>query len=201
MPADRRYDLLRDVDLLVAPHRPSLETRLALRTRFLDALAAGTPVVATEGGAVARLLAEHHAGWVVPPEDPAALAAALEEALATGDAVGRVPAAGEPEGAAGRPAGAAGGTGEPGSAADRRSGAHELVALFAWERVLAPLVRFCRDPRPDPTKERFAFRPPTVAPADRAAFRLRRWWRRYRRYRRQRRHGRRRVGQSGEAER
>src|SRR6185503_6770556 len=26
VPAERRYDLLRDVDLLVAPHRPSLET-------------------------------------------------------------------------------------------------------------------------------------------------------------------------------
>jgi hypothetical protein len=37
VPAARRYDLLRDVDLLAAPHRPSLETRLSLRTRFLDA--------------------------------------------------------------------------------------------------------------------------------------------------------------------
>ncbi len=56
VPAERRYDLLRDVDLLVAPHRPSLETRLSLRTRFLDALAAGCPVVTSEGGAMSRLL-------------------------------------------------------------------------------------------------------------------------------------------------
>jgi glycosyltransferase involved in cell wall biosynthesis len=79
--AERRYDLLRDVDLLVAPHRPSLETRLSLRTRFLDALAAGCPVVTSEGGAMSRLLAEHHAGWVAPPGDAAALAQALAEAL------------------------------------------------------------------------------------------------------------------------
>lgn len=147
VPAERRYDLLRDVDLLVAPHRPSLETRLALRTRFLDALAAGTPVVATAGGALARLLVEHGAGWVVPPEDPAALAAALTAALAT-------PASTAPTG-----------------------GARELVARFAWERALAPLVAFCIEPRADPTKERFAFRPPTVAPADGFGFRLRRWLR------------------------
>jgi len=81
VPAERRYDLLRDVDLLVAPHRPSLETRLSLRTRFLDALAAGCPVVTSEGGAMSRLLAEHHAGWIAPPGDAPALARALAEAL------------------------------------------------------------------------------------------------------------------------
>lgn len=81
VPAERRYDLLRDVDLLVAPHRPSLETRLSLRTRFLDALAAGCPVVTSEGGAMSRLLAEHHAGWIAPAGDAPALARALTEAL------------------------------------------------------------------------------------------------------------------------
>ena len=88
VPAERRYDLLRDVDLLVAPHRPSLETRLSLRTRFLDALAAGCPVVTSEGGAMSRLLAEHRAGWMAPPGDAPALARALAEAL---DDPGRPP--------------------------------------------------------------------------------------------------------------
>jgi hypothetical protein len=60
---------------------------------------------------------------------------------------------------------------DPGS---RQAGARELVAAFRWDRVLAPLVRFCLDPRVDPTKERFAQRPATVAPPDRLAFRLRR---------------------------
>ena len=56
----------------------------------------------------------------------------------------------------------------------RQAGARELVAAFRWDRVLAPLVRFCLDPRVDPTKERFAQRMATVAPPDRLAFRLRR---------------------------
>ena len=77
VPAARRYDLLRDVDLLVAPHRPSLETRLSLRTRFLDAAAAGCPAVTTAGGAMSRLLERYGAGWTVPAGEPAALAAAL----------------------------------------------------------------------------------------------------------------------------
>ena len=146
VPSDRRYDLLRDVDLLVAPHRPSLETRLSLRTRFLDALAAGCPVVTSEGGTLSRLLREADAGWVVPPGDPAALAAAIEEAL-----------------------------GPPGPRAGR---AAALARRFAWERVLEPLVAFCREPRRDPTREEFAFRPATVAPPDPLGFRLRRKLRR-----------------------
>jgi glycosyltransferase involved in cell wall biosynthesis len=152
VPAERRYDLLRDVDLLVAPHRPSLETRLSLRTRFLDALAAGCPVVTSEGGAMSRLLAEHRAGWVVTSGDAAALARALAEALE-----------------------------DPHS---RLAGARELAAAFRWDRVLAPLVRFCRAPLADATKERFAARPATVAPPDRLAFRLRRKLRVWRDHRR-----------------
>jgi len=147
--ADRRFDLLRDVDVLAAPHRPSLETRLSLRTRFLDALAAGCPVVTSEGGAMSRLLAEHRAGWVAPPGDAAALARCLEEALGGGEEV-----------------------------AVRRRGAVALAAELRWERALAPLVRFCRAPRVDPTKERFAWRPPTVVPPDPLPLRVRRGLRR-----------------------
>jgi glycosyltransferase involved in cell wall biosynthesis len=142
VPAERRYDLLRDVDVLVAPHRPSLETRLSLRTRFLDALAAGCPVVTSEGGAMSRLLTEHRAGWVAPPGDAAALARLLADALD--------------------------------HPASRQEGARELLAAFRWDHALAPLVRFCREPRIDPTKERFVHRPATVAPPDRLAFRVRR---------------------------
>lgn len=79
LPAARRYDLLRDVDVLAATHQPSLETRLSLRTRFLDAMAAGCPVLTADGGAMSRLIREHQAGWVVPPGDATAVAAALAE--------------------------------------------------------------------------------------------------------------------------
>ena len=145
VPAERRFDLLRDVDLLVSPHRPGLETDLALRTRFLEALAAGCPVVASAGGTVARRLLEHDAGWVVPPGDAGALTAALDEVLAGG---ARVEA--------------------------RRARGRQLAAEYRWDLALAPLVEFLRAPQVDATKERFAFRPATVAPPDRLAFRIRR---------------------------
>ncbi len=146
VPAERRYDLLRDVDLVVAPHTPSLETRLSLRTRFLDALAAGCPVITSEGGTMSRLLREHGAGWVVPTQNAQALTHALGEVLK----------ADEP------------------TLQARRNGARELLRAFSWDRALAPLLRFCREPRRDETKDRFAWRPETVAPPDPFPFRLKR---------------------------
>jgi glycosyltransferase involved in cell wall biosynthesis len=121
---DRRYDLLRDMDVLAALHRPGLETSFAVRTRFLEAFAAGCPVVATDGGVVAGLMREHGAGWVVPPGDVDAVARALVEAV------------------------------EPGRNAARVEAGRALAARFDWERVLEPLVTFCRAPVVDVTRAR-----------------------------------------------
>jgi GT2 family glycosyltransferase/glycosyltransferase involved in cell wall biosynthesis len=134
---DRRYDLLRDVDVLVALHQPGLETSLSLRTRFLEAFATGCPVIVTDGGVIAGLLREHPAGVTVPPGDTDAVARALREVL---------------EGA---------------PPAERAPAARALAARFDWERVLAPLVAFCRAPLRDATKDEFAVRltPAPAAPA------------------------------------
>ena len=150
LPAERRFDLLREVDLVVATHRPSLETRLSLRTRFLDALAAGCPVIATEGGGMSRLLAEHDAGWVVPPEDPPAVAAALRSVL-----------------------------GDPVLVERRRQSGHRLLAQFGWAQSLAPLVRFLEAPTVDASKSTFGFQPHAHVPPDGLGFRLRRAVRRW----------------------
>src|SRR5688500_20132017 len=45
----------------------------------------------------------------------------------------------------------------------RRAAGRQIAATFAWERMLAPLVEFCREPWRDPTRDRFAFKPETVA--------------------------------------
>ena len=146
IPAARRYDLLREVDVLVATHTLTLETRLSLRTRFLDALAAGCPVVTSTGGGMSRLLEHFDAGWVAPPGDAEAVARALREAVTDEEKI-----------------------------AARRAGGERLLESFRWEKVLAPLLEFCRTPKLDGTKEEFAFRPETQAPPDGLAFRLRRF--------------------------
>jgi len=149
VPAERRYDLWREVDVLVATHRYSLETYLSLRIRFLDALVSGCLVVTNEGGTISRLLREYRAGWVVPPEDPAAVLDAFREIRAGG---------------------------EPAQA--RRRAARELLKEFSWDRVLEPLVAFCRAPAVDPTKKALPVRLPVVASPDDFGFRVRGWLKR-----------------------
>ncbi len=59
----------------------------ALPISIVEAMAAGLPVIATDVGDCADLLSYGKCGWVVPPESPAALAAALHEVLTEPDLV------------------------------------------------------------------------------------------------------------------
>ena len=60
----------------------------------------------------------------------------------------------------------------------RKWAGRELLASFSWDRVLEPLIRFCREPKLDGTKTQFAANVPTRAPADPLMFRARRKLRR-----------------------
>ena len=63
-------------DVVVLPYR-----RIDQSGVLFAALALGRPLVATRVGGFAEVVEQHGAGLVVPPEDPAALAAALIEVL------------------------------------------------------------------------------------------------------------------------
>ncbi len=115
---DRQNHLL-DADCGVTTHFEHVETTFAFRTRVLDYLWADLPVVTTDGDSFADLVRQEQLGVVVPAEDPEALARALERVLYDEEFA---------------------------------AGCRERIAAvrerFTWESVMAPLVEFCRDPRP-----------------------------------------------------
>ncbi|HHQ47952.1 MAG TPA: glycosyltransferase, partial [Acidobacteria bacterium] len=120
-PGAERFVLPQLADLAVVTHRPGLEALLSLRTRLVDLLWLGVPVIATEGGAMSRVLRETGAGVLVPPGDAARLAEAVLGLLADPKRRGAAARAGRTW------------------AAGRR-----------WEQVAEPLLRFAEAPWRDP---------------------------------------------------
>lgn len=123
VPYDERGGWLLESDVGISSHRDHLETRFAFRTRVLDYLWAGLPVVATRGDTLADLVESHGLGVTVPPQDPAALAAGLAAVL--GDA-SRLAAA--------------------------REAVRALAPAYRWDTSVLPLARFCAIPGGGPDR-------------------------------------------------
>jgi len=118
---DDRQNYLLDSDVGVSTHLQHVETQFSFRTRILDYLWAGLPIVATSGDTFAGILREHGLGLVVPPEDVDALTDALRRLL-DDDAL----------------------------AQSCRDAIATYVPGATWSAALQPLIRFCRSPRRAP---------------------------------------------------
>jgi glycosyltransferase involved in cell wall biosynthesis len=81
-------DVMWAFDLYVLPSR--LE---GFPATIVEAMLAGVPIVATDVGSVREQLRDGETGWIVVPEDPAALAHAITSALADRDLAAGVAAA------------------------------------------------------------------------------------------------------------
>ncbi|NUT54145.1 MAG: glycosyltransferase [Saccharothrix sp.] len=119
VPYHDRQNWLLDADAGVTTHFEHVETTFAFRTRVLDYLWAGLPIVTTDGDSFADLVRREGLGVVVPSEDADALAGALERVLYDADFAA--------------------------ACVERIAAVRER---FTWENVLAPLTGFCRNPRP-----------------------------------------------------
>jgi glycosyltransferase involved in cell wall biosynthesis len=119
VPYEARHNVLLDAEIGVSGHLPHVETLLAYRTRILDYIWAGLPVVTTEGDALGDLVAAEGLGAVVPPSDPEAVAAALRSLLL-----------------------------EPAQAAEARRNVQAVAPSMRWSAALRPFLDFCAAPRP-----------------------------------------------------
>ncbi len=114
---DDRAGFLMESDLAVLAAGDDLETRLSFRTRLLDCLWAGLPMVVTEGDFFAELIRRRNLGRVVPVGDDRAMARAI---LALLDDEARL--------------------------ARLKENLARTAAEFTWDKVLAPLVEYCAGP-------------------------------------------------------
>jgi glycosyltransferase involved in cell wall biosynthesis len=118
VPYADRWRYLIEADLGLSTHRDHLETRLSFRTRMLDYVWTGLPIVCTDGDVFASLVADRGLGRVVRPGDTEGLASAIERLIDDKDERARC-----------------------------RRRLLEVAEEFRWHRVVAPLARFCDAPR------------------------------------------------------
>jgi glycosyltransferase involved in cell wall biosynthesis len=78
-PYDERQNDLLDATCGVSTHFDNAETRFSFRTRLLDCIWSGLPMIVTDGDHFATLVHSQGLGYVVPPKDEQALAEAIEK--------------------------------------------------------------------------------------------------------------------------
>ena len=74
-------DLLAEADIALAPFTPFFPGKGGSPMKLFEYMAAGKAIIASETGQVGEVLSDGETGLLVPPEDPSALAAALERLL------------------------------------------------------------------------------------------------------------------------
>lgn len=79
IPYDERENYLLDADIGVSTHFEHLETRFSFRTRLLDYIWAGLPIVATQGDVFGEFIEKHQIGIAVPPNNSQKIADAIEK--------------------------------------------------------------------------------------------------------------------------
>jgi glycosyltransferase involved in cell wall biosynthesis len=118
VPFEERVAYFADADIGISTHGDHIESRFSFRTRMLDYIWAGLPIVASEGDAFAELIEHRSLGKVVESGNPEAIAQAIEDLLFT-----------------------------PGLIETTKENVKAVRAEFAWDVTLAPLVAFCAKPQ------------------------------------------------------
>jgi glycosyltransferase involved in cell wall biosynthesis len=133
---DDRQNYLLDADIGITTHFDHLETTFSFRTRVLDYLWAGLPVVSTRGDHFGALVEQRGLGAAVQEKDVQGLRDALARLLT-----------------------------DPAAASAARAAVAAVREEYTWPKALAPLLAFARDPRPAPDRQAgaVAVRPPGMS--------------------------------------
>ena len=146
VPYKERQNYLLEADVGVSLHLDHIETRLSFRTRLLDYIWAGLPIVTTRGDCMSELVEQYDLGKVVDYEDVEQVTETLLELLDTPDL---------------REA--------------YRPNFEKVRDQFTWERVVDPLTNFCANPHFAPDRGALGSRRQSAYPGQ-GAIGLTPWW-------------------------
>lgn len=118
VPYAERGSVLLEADAGFMAHHETLESRFAFRTRALDTLWAGRPILCTRGDVLAERVEAERLGLAVAPGDVAGWVAAFQRLAA-----------------------------EPGFAAGCRARVEAVRPTLSWEAAAGPLVDYMQAPR------------------------------------------------------
>lgn len=116
-PYSERHNYLLEADIGASLHLEHIETRFAFRTRMLDYIWAGLPVVATRGDVLGQMLADRGLAHLVEPRDVDGVAQALLTMLEN-----------------------------PHLRQESGVEFAGLAAAYEWNQVAQPLLNFCLNP-------------------------------------------------------
>lgn len=117
IPYEERVNYLLDADLAVSAHFDLPETRFSFRTRILDYLWAGLPILTTGGDHLADLIESQGAGLALPYRDVDAWSSAISRLIEDRELTQSL-----------------------------ARGSLNLSGTFTWDRAAEPLRRYCRSP-------------------------------------------------------
>ena len=121
-PYQERGRYLAESDLAVISHPDHIETHFSFRTRVLDCIWAGLPIISTHGDTLAEWISNNNIGLVVKPKDIGAMAAAILNLLNS--------------------------KGKP----SINQAFEGLRNLLQWDKVAEPLIQYCLNPKIAPDK-------------------------------------------------
>jgi GT2 family glycosyltransferase/glycosyltransferase involved in cell wall biosynthesis len=127
VPYSERANYFLEADIGVSAHLNHVETRFAFRTRLLDYIWCGLPMVVSVGDTLSETVEEYGVGRTVEIGDIEGFAAALLHRLE-----------------------------QPNLREQYAPAFAELQEAYSWQQTLAPLIDFCRNPRCAPDQHRYS---------------------------------------------
>jgi glycosyltransferase involved in cell wall biosynthesis len=116
VPYEDRSSYLLESEIGVCGHFDNIETEFSFRTRILDYLWAGLPIISTEGDEMAELIRQHGLGEVVHTESVEDVEKAIIKLS------------------------------DPEYRSVCHDNIRKISGRFSWDRVVEPIVRFCENP-------------------------------------------------------